>query len=113
MARILIYGMNYAPEFAGVGRYTGDIGEYLSANGHSVTVVTTPPHYPGWKVQPPYRRAAYQTERQGLVKIVRCPLLVREKMGGIWRLIAPASFALSSAPVALAQILRQRPDTVL
>jgi len=34
-------------------------------------------------------------------------------MGGIWRLIAPLSFAVSSAPIALWQILRHRPDVVL
>ena len=34
-------------------------------------------------------------------------------MGGIWRLIAPLSFALSSAPVALWRMLRFRPDVVL
>jgi colanic acid biosynthesis glycosyl transferase WcaI len=39
--------MNYAPEMAGVGRYTGEIGEYFAGLGHEVRVVTTPPHYPG------------------------------------------------------------------
>ena len=34
MARILIYAMNYAPEIAGVGRCTGEIGEFLVASGH-------------------------------------------------------------------------------
>jgi colanic acid biosynthesis glycosyl transferase WcaI len=34
-------------------------------------------------------------------------------MGGIWRLIAPLSFALTSAPLALWHVLRRRPDTVL
>ncbi len=46
---ILIYGMNYAPEFTGVGRYTGEVGAHLAAVGHDVRVVTTPPHYPEWK----------------------------------------------------------------
>ena len=33
MAKILIYAMNYAPEIAGVGRYTGEIGDYFVAMG--------------------------------------------------------------------------------
>jgi colanic acid biosynthesis glycosyl transferase WcaI len=113
MARIFIYAMNYSPEPAGVGRYTGEIGDYLVAMGHEVAVLTTIPHYPGWKVLPPYRNARYFSETLGGAKIVRCPLLLRERMGGIWRLIAPLSFALTSAPLALWQVLRHRPDIVL
>ena len=48
--RILIYAMNHAPEFVGVGRYTGEIADHLAASGANVTVITTPPHYPDWSV---------------------------------------------------------------
>jgi colanic acid biosynthesis glycosyl transferase WcaI len=113
MARLLIYAMNYSPEVAGVGRYTGEIGDYFVAMGHEVFVLTTAPHYPGWKVLLPYRNGRYYSEARGGVKIVRCPLILRERMGGIWRLIAPLSFALTSAPLALWHVLRRRPDTVL
>jgi colanic acid biosynthesis glycosyl transferase WcaI len=113
MAKIFIYAMNYSPELAGVGRYTGEIGDYFAEMGHEVAVVTTIPHYPGWKVLPPYRNGRYSSEMRGGAKILRCPLLLRERMGGIWRLIAPLSFALTSAPLALWHVLRHRPDIVL
>ncbi len=113
MAKVFIYAMNYSPELAGVGRYTGEIGDYFVAMGHQVAVVTTVPHYPGWKVVPPYRNGRYSSETRGGAKIVRCPLVLRERMGGIWRLLAPLSFALTSAPIALWQVLRLRPDVVL
>ncbi len=113
MAKIFIYAMNYSPELAGVGRYTGEIGDYFAAMGHEVAVVTTIPHYPGWKVLPPYRNGRYSSETRGGAKILRCPLLLRERMGGIWRLIAPLSFALTSAPLVLWRVLRHRPDIVL
>lgn len=113
MARIVIYAMNYAPEFAGVGRYSGEIGRHLAASGHDVTVVTTAPHYPGWRIAAPYRNGRYRVDFDAGVRIIRCPLVLREKMSGLWRLIAPLSFALASAPVAFWQILRRRPDVVL
>ncbi len=113
MAKIFIYAMNYSPELAGVGRYNGEIGDYLVAMGHEVAVLTALPHYPGWKVLPPYRNGRYSAETRGGAKIVRCPLVVRERMGGIWRLVAPLSFALTSAPLALWRVLRHRPDVVL
>jgi len=109
--KVLIYGMNFSPEIAGVGKYTGEIAEYLKQTGADVTVVTTPPHYPGWRVQPGYKNRYSATISAGM-KVIRTPLLLRQKMGGIWRLIAPATFAISSAPVVIYQILTKRPDTV-
>jgi colanic acid biosynthesis glycosyl transferase WcaI len=111
--RILIYGMNYAPELAGVGRYSGDIGAYLAACGHEVTVVTTPPHYPGWKVHAGHSRFGWRREDVAGVTVHRCPLVMRVQMDKLWRAIAPFTFALSSAPVALVQALRRRPDVIL
>lgn len=109
--RILIYGMNYAPELAGVGKYTGEIAEYLAAEGADVTVVTTPPHYPGWAVQDGFRNR-YSRSVANDVRVLRTPLLLRRKMKGVWRLLAPLSFAASSAPVVFWQILRRKPETV-
>lgn len=110
--RILLYGMNFAPEITGVGKYTGEIAEYLSGQNGDVTVVTTPPHYPGWAVRDGYRNR-YSRETKNGAKIFRVPLFLRENMGGIWRLLAPLSFALTSAPVTLWQILRHRPHIVI
>ena len=105
--------MNYAPELIGVGRVTTEVGEHLAACGHSVVVVTTPPHYPTWKVEAPYRNARYSVEARGAVKVIRCPLAVHEQIVGIRRLIAPLTSALSSAPVVIWQFLTWRPDAVL
>ncbi len=110
--RILIYAMNHAPEFVGVGRYTGEIADHLAASGANVTVITTPPHYPDWSVQPGYRNRYSATVENG-VRVLRAPLFLRRPMKGVWRLIAPLSFAMSSAPLALWHILRHRPHTVL
>jgi colanic acid biosynthesis glycosyl transferase WcaI len=113
MRKILIYGINYAPEMIGVGRFTGEIGAHLATHGFDVCVVTAPPHYPGWRAAPPYSALRYARETRAGVKILRCPLLLRADMRGIWRLLAPFSFALTSAPVALWKIVTHRPDIVL
>lgn len=112
---ILIYGMNYAPELTGVGRYTGELAQGLAARGLKVEVVTAPPHYPGWYVREPYNAWTYksETDAQAGIKISRCPLLLYKAGSGIWRLVAPVSFAAMSAPVALWRILRARPRSVL
>lgn len=110
--RVLIYGINYSPEPIGVGRYTGELGAYLSKQGRDVFVVTAVPHYPGWVLRDGYRNR-YLTEYVAGAQVTRCPLLLTREMRGIWRVLAPLSFALTSAPVGLWQILTKRPDTVL
>ena len=111
--RVVIYGINYAPEIAGVGRYTGDIGSYLAELGHEVTVVTAPPHYPGWRVQAGRSARGWRSETVQGARVIRCPLYLNPDMRGMRRLLAPLSFALSSAPAALWTILRGRPDVVI
>lgn len=111
--RILIFGMNYAPELAGVGRYTGEIAEYLAGCGADVVVVTTPPHYPGWRVQASHATPGYSSGVLNGVMVHRCPLVLHKPMEGLWRLIAPLTFALSSAPVLLWKLITFRPDVAI
>jgi colanic acid biosynthesis glycosyl transferase WcaI len=112
MVRILIYGLNYAPEPTGVGRYSGDMGAWLRARGHDVRVVTAYPYYPAWKVSPGYRPWRYTTEQLQDVPIRRCPLWVPRAPGTLKRLLYLAFFALTSLPVVLWTALRIRPDIV-
>ncbi len=111
--KILIYGENYAPEMIGVGRFTGEIGAYLAEQGYKVEVIAAPPHYPGWRAAPPYKAGRYAGETRDGVRVLHCPIALRAEMRGVWRLIAPLSFAVSSAPVALWRIAGFRPDIML
>jgi colanic acid biosynthesis glycosyl transferase WcaI len=111
--KILIHGINYAPELIGVGRYTRDLAEFLARREYQVEVITAPPHYPGWWVRPPYRAHMYSSETLNGVTVRRCPLLVHRSGRGIWRFLAPLTFALTAAPVAVWRILRSRPDVVV
>lgn len=110
--RILIVGINYAPELTGIGKYTGEMAEWLAAQGHEVRVVTAPPYYPEWRISNAYSAWRYHHEELSRVNIWRCPLWVPAKPSGLKRLIHLASFALSSFPVMLGQIL-WKPDVVM
>jgi colanic acid biosynthesis glycosyl transferase WcaI len=104
--------MNHAPELTGIGRYTGQLVEALAVEGLRCTVVTTPPHYPQWQVTPPYKNR-YRQQIDGSTDVIRCPIYIARSVRGISRLLAPLSFALSSAPVVVWKILRHRPDIVV
>jgi len=96
--RILIYGVNYAPELTGIGKYTGEMAEWMAGHGHDVRVVTVPPYYPEWKVRDGYSGWKYSHERLNGVKVWRCPLYVPANQSGLKRILHLVSFALSSLP---------------
>ncbi len=112
-AKILIHAINFAPELIGCGKYTTELAQYLSGRGHEVEVVTAPPHYPGWYVRKPYRAYAYASEILDGVRVTRCPMAMKADGSGLWRLLAPMSFAIAAAPMLIWRVLRFRPDVVL
>jgi Glycosyltransferase len=100
--RILIYGLNYAPELTGIGKYTGEMSSWLAARGHEVHVVTAPPYYPAWSIREDYRGKLYRTEKvPGEPIVYRTPLYVPSKPTGIKRMVHLFSFMLGSLPVML------------
>lgn len=109
--KILLYGLNFAPEPVGIGKYSGELACWLTQHGHQVRVITAPPYFPAWQVQPTHLNR-YQLEFLDGVRIRRCPLWVPLRPTGFTRLLHLASFALSSFPVVLAQC-RWQPDVVI
>jgi colanic acid biosynthesis glycosyl transferase WcaI len=109
--KIVIYGINYSPEKTGIGRYTGQLAEFLNSQGHSVRVVTAYPYYPHWSLEAGTGRW-YSTEWQRGIEIHRCPLYVPKHPNGLTRILHLLSFALASAPV-IHQQYRWQPDLIL
>ena len=119
--RIVIYGINYSPELTGIGKYSGEMAEWLASRGHEVRVVTAPPYYPQWRIREGFSNIWSKEEKSYTdlafnkgsgVSVYRCPLWVPEQPSGFKRLLHLASFAFSSLPVMLYQVL-WRPDVVV
>jgi colanic acid biosynthesis glycosyl transferase WcaI len=129
--RILIHGLNFAPELVGCGKTTGEMADWLAAQGHDVRVVTAPPFNPEWKVAPgfsPWRYSRKICETKicetktcetkvcetttGRLTVFRCPVWVPLQPSAARRILHLASFALASLPVMLRQI-RWRPNVVM
>ena len=111
--RLLIYGLNHAPEPTGIGKFTGEMAAWLASRGHEVRVVTAPPYYPAWRVGPGYSAWRWQREEIEGARVYRCPLYVPAQPSGTKRILHLASFALSSLPVALWQALVFRPQVLI
>lgn len=110
--KLLIYGLNYAPELTGTGKYTAEMAEALAVRGHEVRVVCAPPYYPAWRVAAGWSAWRYGQELRGGVAVRRAPLWVPSHPGGATRVAHLASFALTSMLPILAQ-WRWRPDVVM
>lgn len=105
--KILIISTNYSPELTGIGKYSGEMAEWLAKYGHEVTVICAPPYYPAWSVQEPYSYWKYKIETINGVSVIRCPIWVPNTPSGMKRMLHLLSFALSSFPIAMSQILKK------
>jgi colanic acid biosynthesis glycosyl transferase WcaI len=111
--KILIHGLNTKPELIGVGKYTGEMAEWLAAHGHEVRVVTAYPYYPQWQIADACRGRWWTREADGGVRVLRCPLYVPRRPGAARRSLHLLTFAVSSAPIVLWQALAWRPDVIV
>jgi colanic acid biosynthesis glycosyl transferase WcaI len=110
--KILIYSTNFAPDPTGIGKYSGEMADWLAAGGHKVRAVCAPPYYPMWQLAPSYRRLRYRREKWGAVDVWRAPIWVPKSPTGLTRVLHLLSFALTSFPIMLRQIF-WAPDLVI
>ncbi len=110
--RLLILGINYAPEPVGIAIYTTGLAVGLAEAGWEVEAVVAQPYYPGWRIAEGHSRWRWTRAREDGVALVRCPLYVPRNPGGIRRILHHFSFALA-ALLPLLWRARRRPDLVL
>lgn len=111
--KILILGINYAPEPVGIGPYTEGMATALAAAGHRVSAVVAKPYYPGWKIDPGHAGGGWRRSVEDGVALVRCPLYVPAQPSGARRVLHHASFALAALLPMLRSARAERPDIVL
>jgi colanic acid biosynthesis glycosyl transferase WcaI len=111
--RILIFGINYAPELTGIGKYTGEMAVWLAEQGHTVEVITGMPYYPQWKLNSKYEGRLWHKEVIDGVKIYRCPLYIPKELTSKKRIIHEFSFIASSGLVWLRKLFTRKYDVVV
>jgi len=112
--RILVIGINSFPELTGIGKYSGEMVNWLAAHDYEVTMVTAFPYYPQWKIQEPYSGWWYRKESPvaGLT-FYRCPLYVPARPTGLKRMIHEATFFLSAFFMVFRLLFTTRYATVI
>src|SRR5258706_14340477 len=79
--RLMVVGINYAPEPVGIGPYTAQMCEGLVRRGHQVTAIAAQPYYPAWRISDDFRGGWSRSDERGVV-VVRCPLYVPARASG-------------------------------
>jgi colanic acid biosynthesis glycosyl transferase WcaI len=110
--KILISASNFTPDPIGVGKFTGEMAEWLAARGHEVRAVVGAPFYPYWKIVEGYSGARYQREQVRGVDVLRCPIYVPQRQSGLKRLLQQATLMVSGTPPLLGRALGWKPDLV-
>lgn len=103
--RLLLLGLNYAPEPVGIAVYTTGLAEALAERGHEVRVIAGNPYYPQWRLHDGYRQAV-TTRCENGVAVTRVPHYIPAQPSGARRIAHHASFAASLYRPALAAAAR-------
>ena len=94
--RIILWGINYAPEVTGIAPFNRELCDYLATCGHDVGAVTTFSYYPKWRKQPEDRGRWQRVDRIGGVNVHRCWHYVPQKVTTLKRIAHELSFCLTS-----------------
>ncbi|HKP03072.1 MAG TPA: WcaI family glycosyltransferase [Chthoniobacterales bacterium] len=99
--RIVVWGINYAPEFTGIAPHSVALCEFLEAEGHEVEMIAGFPYYPAWQKRPEDRGRLYRTDTIKGVCVRRCWQFVPSRVSALKRIFHEGSFVFTSALRAL------------
>jgi colanic acid biosynthesis glycosyl transferase WcaI len=105
--RVIVWGINYAPEFTGIAPHSVALCEFLRGLGHEVEMVTSFAYYPTWQKRPEDRGHLYRTDLENGVPVHRCWHFVPAKVSALKRILHEGSFVFTSA---LRALTLPRPD---
>ena len=105
--RVIVWGINYAPEITGIAPHNVALCEFLQRESVDVEMITTFAYYPAWRKRPEDRRLLFRTDRINGVPVHRCWHFVPQRVSAWKRIVHEATFIVTSTLQAL---LLRRPD---
>ncbi|HEV2840282.1 MAG TPA: WcaI family glycosyltransferase [Chthoniobacterales bacterium] len=99
--RIIVWGINYSPEFTGIAPHNVALCEFVRAKGDDVSMISGFPYYPSWEKRPEDRGQLYRTDQINGVPVHRCWQFVPARVSALKRMFHEASFLFTSTLRAL------------
>ena len=109
--RILVWGINYAPEPTGIAPYNVALCRFLRERGHDAQMLTAFPYYPNWEKRPGDRGQFFRTDVLDGVPVHRCWHYVPRRATPLRRILHEGSFVATSLGRGL--MLEPPPDVVV
>ena len=95
--RIVVWGINYAPEVTGIAPYNVGLCRFLASRGHELHMVTTFAYYPQWRKSAADSGLLYRTDHdEAGVPVHRCWHYVPARPSTLRRIMHEFSFGLTS-----------------
>ena len=84
--KILLVASNYWPEPTGIAVYSTDLAELIVKDGQNISVLTSLPHYPWWKVPTEFAHLGEGVTSHNGVEVIRAKHFVPPKMNALLRM---------------------------
>ncbi len=94
--RLIVWGINYAPEVTGIAPHNVALCEFLNGRGDDVEMVTTFSYYPSWQKRVEDRHLFYRTDKINGVPVHRCWHFVPKVVSAWKRIVHEGTFILTS-----------------
>ena len=108
--RVIVWGINYAPEPTGIAPYNTDLCDFLVSRGHEVEMVAAFRYYPYWERLPEDRRKLWRRDQMGAVPVHRCWCYLPKQPSALKRIFHELSFCCMSF---LRMLTLKRADVVV
>ena len=105
--RVLVWGINYAPEITGIAPHNVALCEFLREHGEEVEMVTTFSYYPAWRKRAEDQYRLFRTDYINGVPVHRCWHFVPARVSAWKRIVHEATFIFTST---LRMLSLKRPD---
>ena len=83
---VLFVSTNYWPEPSGIAVYTTDLAELLQKDDFKVSVLTSLPHYPWWKIPNEFAHLTEGVAQHDSVEVIRARHLIPPTMNALLRI---------------------------
>src|ERR1700730_12204577 len=105
--RVIVWGINYAPEVTGIAPHNVALCEFLRGRGDDVEMLTTFAYYPAWRKREEDRGRPFRTDEVNGVRVHRCWHFVPARVLAWKRIVHEGTFVLTST---LRGLFLKRPD---